>query len=113
MILAWMFCVFFYREHLVARWGIQNFLILGTFEEFELGSYFSLRRKNCLIFPWHYQEKNFICFTGEESNGGDDGYTMEEYLAKMDKVRRESEENRKFWKEELRSMNKWEKYGLG
>ncbi|CAH3156454.1 unnamed protein product [Porites evermanni] len=50
---------------------------------------------------------------GEESNGGDDGYTMEEYLAKMDKVRRESEENRKFWKEELRSMNKWEKYGLG
>lgn len=38
---------------------------------------------------------------------------MEEYLAKMDKVGRESEENRKFWKEELRSMNKWEKYGLG
>ena len=39
--------------------------------------------------------------------------TMEEHLAMLDRVRKESEENRKFWKEELRSMNKWEKYGFG
>lgn len=38
---------------------------------------------------------------------------MEDHLEMLDRVRRESEENRKFWKEELRSMNKWEKYGLG
>lgn len=38
---------------------------------------------------------------------------MAEHLEMLDRVRRESEENRKFWKEELRSMNKWEKYGLG
>lgn len=39
--------------------------------------------------------------------------SMAEHLEMLDRVRRESEENRKFWKEELRSMNKWEKYGLG
>ena len=39
--------------------------------------------------------------------------SMAEHLEMLDRVRRESEENRKFWKEELRSMNKWEKYGFG
>ena len=59
----------------------------------------------------------FVLFSDEsavkQDESGDEGDTMEEYLAKMDKVRRESEESRKFWREELRSMNKWEKYGLG
>lgn len=39
--------------------------------------------------------------------------SMAEHLEMLDRVRRESEENRKFWEEELRSMNKWEKYGFG
>lgn len=49
----------------------------------------------------------------EESKSEEQALTMEEHLEMLDRVRRESEESRKFWKEELRSMNKWERYGLG
>lgn len=50
----------------------------------------------------------------DESKSGEEKVTsMAEHLEMLDRVRRESEENRKFWKEELRSMNKWEKYGFG
>ena len=54
-------------------------------------------------------------FISDESadKQGEQGDSMEDHLEMLDRVRRESEENRKFWKEELRSMNKWEKYGLG
>jgi len=49
----------------------------------------------------------------QEGSDGEKVQSMAEHLAMLDKVRKESEENRKFWKEELRSMNKWEKYGFG
>lgn len=50
----------------------------------------------------------------DESKSGEEKVnSMAEHLEMLDRVRRESEENRKFWKEELRSMNKWEKYGFG
>ncbi|KAJ7326006.1 hypothetical protein OS493_028728 [Desmophyllum pertusum] len=49
----------------------------------------------------------------QEESKSDEPQTMEEHLEMLDRVRRESEENRKYWKEEMKSMNKWEKYGLG
>ena len=49
----------------------------------------------------------------QEGSDGEKVQSMAEHLAMLDRVRKESEENRKFWKEELRSMNKWEKYGFG
>ena len=55
----------------------------------------------------------FIADRSPESNAEHDGDSMEEFLAKLSQARRESEENRKYWEQELRSMNKWEKYGLG
>ena len=49
----------------------------------------------------------------ESTSEGEKVQSMAEHLEMLDRVRKESEENRKFWKEELRSMNKWEKYGFG
>ena len=55
----------------------------------------------------------FVADGSAESNAEHDGDSMEEFIAKIAQARRESEENRKYWAQELRSMNKWEKYGLG
>ena len=65
--------------------------------------------KRFLLFILLY----FIADGSAESNAEHDGDSMEEFLAKLSQARRESEENRKYWEQELRSMNRWEKYGLG
>ena len=71
-------------------------------------------------FPLSLVSQKCFCFiitdesaNQQEESKSDEPQTMEEHLEMLDRVRRESEENRKYWKEEMKSMNKWEKYGLG
>lgn len=37
----------------------------------------------------------------------------EDHLVMLERVRKESEENRKFWQEEAMAMNKWRRHWLG
>lgn len=36
----------------------------------------------------------------------------EDHLVMLERVRKESEENRKFWQEEVLAMNKWRRHWL-